>query len=91
MTAKSINNPDAHPCGAAKSIPQSSETRKAVFAGSFNPFTVGHASIVERGLKLFDHIYIVVGVNADKPAADATERVAEIAALYNNETRVDVL
>ena len=35
----------------------------AIFPGSFDPFTVGHASIVERGLPMFDRIVIGVGVN----------------------------
>lgn len=39
----------------------------AIFPGSFDPFTVGHASIVERGLPMFDRIVIGVGVN-DKNA-----------------------
>lgn len=41
----------------------------AFFAGSFNPFTIGHASVVERALPLFDRIIIGVGSNAAKPAA----------------------
>lgn len=40
--------------------------RIAIFPGSFDPFTVGHASIVERGLPLFDEIVIGVGVNENK-------------------------
>lgn len=42
----------------------------ALFPGSFNPFTIGHASIVERALKMFDKIVIAVGVNADKAPDD---------------------
>lgn len=38
----------------------------AVFAGSFNPFTIGHASVLERALPLFDRIIIAVGANRDK-------------------------
>ena len=38
----------------------------AIFPGSFDPFTVGHASIVERGLPMFDRIVIGVGVNDSK-------------------------
>ena len=38
----------------------------AVFPGSFDPFTVGHEEIVNRGLKIFDKIVIAVGVNALK-------------------------
>lgn len=64
----------------------------AFFAGSFNPFTRGHASIVERVLPLFDNIIIGIGVNAEKPGvadrADAACR--RIAALYAANPRVRV-
>ena len=35
----------------------------AVFPGSFDPFTIGHESIVEKALTLFDLIYIAIGKN----------------------------
>ena len=58
------------------------------FAGSFNPFTVGHADIVERALR----VVIGIGVNAAKPAdADAAEARAErLRALYAADSRVEV-
>lgn len=77
MTVKSTNNADRE--------------RKAIFAGSFNPFTAGHASIVERGLNLFDRIYIVVGINSEKSATNAEESASFIRNLYNNEARIDVI
>ncbi|WP_426461533.1 pantetheine-phosphate adenylyltransferase [Mycoplasma hafezii] len=40
--------------------------KKAVFAGSFNPWHLGHQHILEKAAKLFDHIYVVVTVNPDK-------------------------
>lgn len=40
--------------------------RIAVFPGSFDPFTIGHESIVRRALTLFDEIIIAVGANALK-------------------------
>ena len=40
--------------------------KTAVFPGSFDPFTVGHESIVKRGLALSDKIIIAVGYNAEK-------------------------
>lgn len=63
--------------------------RVAVFPGSFDPFTIGHADIVRRGLALFDRIVIAVGYNAAKTsAATAEERVAAIARIYAAEPRV---
>ena len=38
----------------------------AVFAGSFDPFTLGHLDIVERASALFDEIYVLLAVNASK-------------------------
>ena len=40
--------------------------KKAIFPGSFDPFTLGHYDIIERGAKLFDEVIIAIGVNADK-------------------------
>ena len=40
--------------------------RKAVFPGSFDPVTLGHLDIINRGLPLFDEIIVAIGVNADK-------------------------
>lgn len=56
---------------------------KALFAGSFDPFTIGHASIVERALPIFDEIIIGVGYNERKPGEwTPLERVEAIAAYY---------
>ncbi len=60
-----------------------------MFAGSFNPFTIGHASIVERALPMFDKIIIALGENIDKPGASGT--LASIQALYADEPRVEVI
>jgi pantetheine-phosphate adenylyltransferase len=40
--------------------------KKAIFPGSFDPVTLGHLDIIERGVKLFDELIIAIGVNADK-------------------------
>lgn len=40
--------------------------KKAVFPGSFDPITLGHFDIIERGVKLFDELTIAIGINADK-------------------------
>lgn len=65
--------------------------RTAIFPGSFDPFTIGHASIVKRGLPLFDEIIIGVGQNESKRALHTpAERVAAISRLYAGEARVRV-
>jgi pantetheine-phosphate adenylyltransferase len=45
----------------------------AIFPGSFDPFTIGHESIVNRAQVLFDKIYIAVGFNAQKDALFSLE------------------
>ena len=53
----------------------------ALFPGSFDPFTKGHADIVMRGLKLFDEIIIGIGTNSAKKRyfslAMMTEKIRE--------------
>lgn len=64
----------------------------AIFPGTFDPFTVGHASIVERALAMFDRIVIGVGINAGKqPCYTSEERVRRIAELYVTEPRIHVV
>ena len=66
--------------------------RIGVFVGTFNPFTLGHDSIVRRALPLFDRLVIgVVGDHVQKPGLpSAEERVASIAALYADNPQVEV-
>ena len=40
--------------------------RKAIFPGSFDPFTLGHLDILKRSLLLFDEIIVGVGKNIKK-------------------------
>lgn len=61
----------------------------AVFPGSFDPFTVGHEEIVNRGLKIFDKIIIAVGVNAlKKEFLDVDCRVKLIRKVFEDSDRV---
>lgn len=46
--------------------------RKAVFAGTFDPFTLGHLDIARRASKLFDTVYIAVMDNPGKKTARFT-------------------
>lgn len=64
----------------------------AIFPGSFDPFTVGHASIVNRGLPMFDRIVIGVGVNDKKRSFYTPEqRVEAIQKVYAAEPRIKVV
>lgn len=60
--------------------------------GTFNPFTVGHDSVVRRALPLFDRLVIgVVGDHVQKPGLPpAEERAEAIARIYANEPRIGV-
>ncbi len=65
--------------------------RTGIFVGSFDPFTIGHDSIVRRALPLFDHIVIGVGVNERKKYMySANERTKAIATLYKDEPKIEV-
>ena len=65
--------------------------RIALFPGTFDPFTIGHQSLVTRGLNLVDEIVISIGINDKKLTYFSLEkRIAAIQALYKNEPRVSV-
>lgn len=40
--------------------------RRAIFPGSFDPLTLGHSDIIQRGVTLFDELIIAIGSNAEK-------------------------
>ena len=66
--------------------------RIAIFPGTFDPFTKGHADIVARGLEIFDRIVVAIGVNDSKvPCQTVEERVAAISRLYAADDRVSVV
>jgi pantetheine-phosphate adenylyltransferase len=65
--------------------------RRAIFPGTFDPFTKGHYSIVERALTFMDEVVIGVGINEGKHTMFSPERRIEmISKLYANEPRVKV-
>ncbi|WP_155385226.1 pantetheine-phosphate adenylyltransferase [Catellatospora paridis] len=52
---------------------------RAVYPGTFDPFTPGHFDIVDRARHMFDHVTVVVAVNNDKrPSQTTAARAAEI-------------
>ncbi|TFU94766.1 pantetheine-phosphate adenylyltransferase [Barnesiella sp. WM24] len=66
--------------------------RIAIYPGTFDPFTIGHLSIVERGLQIFDKIIIAVGINDAKRCYKPTEvRVRHIKKAMAREPRVEVV
>lgn len=66
--------------------------RIGIFVGSFDPFTIGHDSIVQRVLPLFDKLIIGVGVNESKRYMLAPEqRMEAIQRLYSNDERISVM
>lgn len=52
--------------------------KKALFPGSFDPFTLGHLNILKRALTMFDEVVVAVGVNQDKRGMFSDDRKIEI-------------
>lgn len=64
---------------------------KCLFPGSFDPFTLGHKSIVDRTLQFAEDVVIAIGVNAGKKSMfSLEERMAQIQKVYADEPRVNV-
>lgn len=65
--------------------------KRAIFPGSFDPFTIGHHDIVMRGLDIFDEIVIGIGKNSNKQETfPLQERLERIQQAYADEPRVKV-
>ncbi|KAA6303452.1 MAG: Phosphopantetheine adenylyltransferase [Candidatus Ordinivivax streblomastigis] len=65
--------------------------KTAIFPGTFDPFTVGHWSLVERGLQLVDEIIIAIGINPNKNTFySLEERISTISKLYADNPQVKV-
>jgi pantetheine-phosphate adenylyltransferase len=63
----------------------------AIFPGSFDPFTVGHESIVRRATKLFDKIIIMIGHNSNKKSFFPLEkRVNWINTVFTDDPQISV-
>ncbi|MDR1371413.1 MAG: pantetheine-phosphate adenylyltransferase [Dysgonamonadaceae bacterium] len=63
----------------------------AIFPGTFDPFTIGHLSLVNRALKLMDEVIIAIGINPNKKTFFSLEdRVAMISHLFKEDKRVKI-
>ena len=71
---------------------KSCERRVAVFAGSFDPFTVGHLDLVKRATGIFDSLIVLVAQNANKKNLfDAETRKAMVEAAVSEIPNVSVV
>jgi len=66
-------------------------TKIAIFPGSFSPFTVGHQSVVNRALPLFEKIIISIGINSEKNQYfSIEERLQWIKDVYGNNPKIEI-
>tara|TARA_B110000495_G_scaffold27488_1_gene20450 strand:- start:941 stop:1417 length:477 start_codon:yes stop_codon:yes gene_type:complete len=66
--------------------------KTAVFPGSFAPFTIGHKSIVDRMLPLFDKIIIAIGNNSLKnDSYSIDKKINWIKKIYLNQSQIEVI
>ena len=69
-----------------------STVRKAIYAGSFDPIHNGHVEIIEKGLKLFDEVVVVIGNNHSKNTfLTESERESLINEVFKDQPRVKVV
>ena len=65
---------------------------RAIFPGTFDPFTIGHESIVRRALTFTDEVIIAIGINEQKDSLfPVAKREQMIRDLYKDEPRVKVM
>lgn len=66
--------------------------RRAIFPGSFDPLTLGHYDIIERGVTLFDELVIAIGINAEKKYMFSLEdRMTFIQEAFKKEDKIKVV
>jgi len=65
--------------------------KRAIFPGSFDPITLGHYDIIQRGISLFDELIIAIGENAEKTYMfDLEQRMNFIKEAFRDEPRIRV-
>lgn len=66
--------------------------KRAIFPGSFDPITLGHYDIINRGIKLFDEVIVAIGINADKKYMfSVEERKKFIEEAFKDEPKIKVV
>lgn len=66
--------------------------KRAIFPGTFDPFTIGHYSVVTRALSFMDEVIIGIGINENKNTYFPIEkRLKMIQDFYTNESRIKVM
>lgn len=66
--------------------------RRALFPGSFDPITLGHYDIINRGVKLFDEVIVAIGINSEKKYMFSLEQRKQfIEDAFKNEPKVKVV
>lgn len=66
-------------------------SKKALYAGTFDPFTNGHLDIVKRALCIFDELVLLLAVSPTKhPFISLEERKDLLKEVFKNESRVSV-
>ena len=66
--------------------------KTAVFPGSFDPITLGHVDIINRGLPLFDEVILAIGINSDKKYMFSLEdRLRFLEETFKDEPKIKVM
>ena len=66
--------------------------KRAIFPGSFDPITLGHYDIIQRGIPLFDELIIAIGINTDKSYMfSLEERIRFVEDSFQGEAKVKIV
>ncbi len=66
--------------------------KRAIFPGTFDPFTLGHLDILNRSKLIFDEVIIGIGKNDEKTSMFSIEkRIKLIKSVINNEDKIEVM
>lgn len=62
---------------------------KAIYAGSFDPFTMGHLNILNRSAKMFDEVIVAIGTNTSKKSLFTPDEKIEMITAVVKESSYD--